>query len=72
MTTTKSSTNSLAKAQNVGNREDSTIGAKIAELSRVNASKSEDEQLGLKECVDRTNGDPNDIYAIIGESIAAV
>ena len=55
-----------------GNREDSTIGAKIAELLTVNASKSEDEQLSLKECVDRMNGDPNDIYSIIGESIASV
>ena len=62
----------FGECSNPGNREDSTIGAKIAELLRVNASKSEDEQLSLKECVDRMNGDPNDIYSIIGESIAAV
>ena len=37
---------------NFGNHEDSTIGAKIAELFRLNASTSEDEQLSLKEYVD--------------------
>ena len=62
----------FGECSNPGKREDSTIGAKISELLTVNASKSEDEQLSLKECVDRMNGDPNDIYSIIGESIAAV
>ena len=36
----------------------------LAELATVEAEN--------KECVDRMNGDPNDIYSIIGESIVAV
>ena len=62
----------FGECSNPGNRGDSTIGAKIAELLSVNASKSDDEQLSLKECVNRMNGYTNDIYSIIGESVAAV
>ena len=42
----------FGKCLNSGNHEDSTIGAKIAELLRLNVSTSEDEQLSLKEYVD--------------------
>ena len=62
----------LGKCLNLGNHEDSAIRTKIAELLRFNASVSEDEQLNLKEYVDRTKGELKDIYFIIGESIAAV
>ena len=57
---------------NSGNHEDSTVRGKIVELLRLNASASEDEQLNLKEYVDRTKGELNDIYSTVGESIAAV
>ena len=40
--------------------EDSTVGAKIAELLRLNDSAPEDEQLDLKEYVDCTKGELND------------
>ena len=60
------------KGINSVDHEDSTVGAKIAELLKFNASVSEDEQLNLKEYVDRTRGELNDMYSIIGESIAAV
>ena len=62
----------FGECSNPGNRGDSTIEAKIAGRLKVNASKSEDEQLSLKKCVDHMNGDLNDIYSIIGESIAAM
>ena len=62
----------FGKGVNLGDHEDSTVGAKIAELLRLNASVSEDEQQNLKEYVDRTKGELNDIYSIAGESIAAV
>ena len=52
--------------------EDSTVGAKIAELLRLNASASEHEHLNLKEHVDHAKGELNDICSIAGESIAAV
>ena len=47
-------------------------GAKTAELLRLNASVSEDEQLNLKEYVDRRKDELSDIYSIVGESIAVV
>ena len=52
--------------------EDSTIRAKIAELLRLTTSKSEDEQLSLKEYVDRMKGKLIDLYYIIGMSIAVM
>ena len=61
----------LGKCLNLGNREDSAIRAKIAEPLRLSASVLEDEQLNLKEYVDRMKGE-FEIYSIFGESIAAV
>ena len=62
----------FGKCLNSGNHEDSTVRAKTAELLRLNASVSEDEQLNLKEYVDRRNHELSDIYSIVGESIAVV
>merc|ERR1712022_61712 len=45
---------------------------KIAELMRYHTSKSGDEQISLKEYVDRMKEGQNDIYYITGESIACV
>ena len=42
----------FGKCSHLGNHDDSTIRVKIAELLRLNASESEDEQLNLKEYVD--------------------
>merc|ERR1712084_7212 len=52
--------------------EDSTNRTKVAELLRFHTSKSGDEQISLKEYVDRMKEGQNDIYYITGESIAAV
>ena len=62
----------FGKCLNSGNHEDSTVRAKTAELLRLNASVSEDEQLNLKEYVDRRKDELSDIYSIVGESIAVV
>ena len=43
----------LGKCLDLGNREDSTVRVKTAELLRLNASVSEEEQLNLKEYIDR-------------------
>ena len=48
----KESYEHLGKVLKFGLHEDSTVRAKIAELLRLNASESEDEQLNLKEYVD--------------------
>ena len=49
-----------------------TNRTKIAELLRFHTSKSGDEQISLKEYVDRMKEGQNDIFYITGESVAAV
>ena len=61
--------NSLVKYINLGLHEGFTNRAMIAELLRCNASMSGEEHIILNEYVDRMM---NDIYSVIGESIAAV
>merc|ERR1712151_1389451 len=56
----------------LGVHEDSTNRTKVAELMRYQTSKSGDEQISLKEHIDRMKEGQNDIYYITGESIAAV
>ena len=53
-------------------REGSTNRAKIAELLRFNTSKSGDEQISLKECVDHMKGGQDNVYYIISEIIAVM
>merc|ERR1712078_518369 len=62
----------FGKNLKLGIHEDSTNRTKIAELLRFNTSKSGDEQISLKEYVDRMKEGQNDIYYITGESIAQV
>merc|ERR1711965_243333 len=62
----------FGKCLKLGIHEDSTNRTKIAELMRYQTSKSGDEQISLKEYVDRMKEGQNDIYYITGESIACV
>ena len=56
----------------LGTHEHSITGSKTAELLRLNTSKSGDEQLSLKEYVDRMKEGQNDIYSFACESIAVL
>merc|ERR1712193_241292 len=62
----------FSKNIKLGIHEDSTNRTKIAELMRYNTSKSGDEQISLKENVDRMKEGQSDTYYITGESIAQV
>merc|ERR1719427_179096 len=62
----------FGKCLKLGVHEDSTNRNKIAELLRFHTSKSGDEQISLKEYVDRMKEGQNDIFYITGESITAV
>merc|ERR1712238_35531 len=62
----------FGKCLKLGVHEDSTNRTKIAELLRFHTSKSGDEQISLKEYVDRMKEGQNDIYYITGESMTAV
>ena len=56
----------------LGVHEESTSLTKVAELLRFNTSKSGDEQISLKEYVDRMKEGQSDIYCITGASITQV
>merc|ERR1711924_371550 len=62
----------FSKNIKLGIHEDSTNRTKVVELMRYHTSKSGDEQISLKEYVDRMKEGQNDIYYITGESIAQV
>merc|ERR1712185_534660 len=62
----------FGKCLKLGIHEDSTNRTKIAELLRYQTSKSGDEQISLKEYVDRMKEGQNDIYYITGESVTCV
>merc|ERR1712007_421226 len=62
----------FGKCLKLGIHEDSTNRAKVAELLRFHTSKSGDEQISLKEYVDRMKEGQQDIFYITGETIAQV
>ena len=62
----------LGKCLKLGIHVDSTDRTKIAELMRFNTSRFGDEQISLKEYIDRMIDGQNDYYYISDESIAVV
>lgn len=62
----------FGKCLKLGVHEDSTNRTKVAELLRYHTSKSGDEQISLKEYVDRMKEGQNDIFYITGRCIQAV
>ena len=62
----------FGKCLKLGIHEDFTNRTKIAELFKCKTSKSGDEQISLKEYVDRMKEGENDIHFITRESIAVV
>ena len=62
----------LVKCMKLGTGENSVDGVEIAEVLRFNTSKSGDEEISLKEYVDRMKEGQNDICYIISESIIVV
>merc|ERR1719498_139696 len=62
----------FSKNIKLGIHEDSTNRAKVAELMRYNTSKSGDEQISLKEYVDRMKEGQNDIYYITGDVVDVI
>ena len=62
----------FGKRLKLGIHEDSTNRSKIAELMRFKSSRSGDEQISLKEHVDRMNVGHNDMYCFSGASTAVV
>ena len=62
----------FVKCVKLGIHENSVDGVEIAELLRFNTSKPGDEQISLKEYVDRMKEGQNDIFYITDESIAVV
>ena len=69
---TRSSTNSLLRAENFGIHEGCINRAKGAELLRFITSKSGDEQACLKVYIDRVKEGQNDMYHNTGDCIAVV
>ena len=62
----------FGKCLKLGIHEDSTDRTKVAELFKCKTSKTGDEQISLKEYVDRMKEGQNVIYYITVESIAVV
>ena len=62
----------FVECMKLGIRANSVEDFETAELLRFNTSKSRDEQISLKEYIDRMKEGQNDIYYITGESIAVV
>merc|ERR1712066_650517 len=62
----------FGKNLKLGIHEDSSNRSKIADLLMYNTSKSGDEQVSLKEYVDRMKEGQESIYYVTGESIQAV